>query len=276
MPTVPAPSTQLYYELHGPESGDPLVLIHGAGAQLVAWHPHFLQLLADAGFRLVLFDNRDVGLSERFTGTRSDYRVTNMSDDVLQLLDHLGIEKAHVAGQSLGGVIAQQLTLDHPDRVASLCIIYSSHSFEYLLSNPAVLAHAARTPPEDREGRIDYYIAGERLSGVDDLDNAYLRSLAETVVDRAWDPEGANRQSAAIHSSVASPERLSEILVPTSILHGREDPIISFESSLAMGRLITGADVHILADMGHQIRPTHWPEFLRAFERNRDRARAAS
>lgn len=273
MPYTTSSTVKLFYETSGPATGDPLVLIHGASAQMIAWHPDFVAALEQAGFLVIRFDNRDVGLSQRFDGASSAYDVSDMSDDVTRLLDHLRITSAHIVGQSLGGVIAQQFVLDHPERASSVCLIYTAHSFEHLIQDEEAIRLASEPPATDREHRIAQYIAAERVSGLDELSDDYVRALAERVVDRAWDPAGAARQMEAVQRSAPHPERLREVAIPTALIHGRRDRRVSFHASLEMSRLIPDSEVHIFADMGHQVRPSNWIDIIRMLRRNVTRSR---
>ena len=130
MPHADLGPVQLYYEITGPADGEPLVLIHGLGAQLIAWHPGLVSLIEEAGFRVIRFDNRDVGFSEHYPG--KSYGISDMADDVHELIDHLGVAPVHVVGQSMGGMIRQELALRHPCDVASVTLLYTTASSRHV------------------------------------------------------------------------------------------------------------------------------------------------
>lgn len=277
MPYADLPNATIYYELSGDPSGEPLVMIHGLGAQLIAWNAGLVALIEAAGFRVIRFDNRDVGLSSKFDGAADrGYQLSDMSDDVASLLDHLGLERAHVIGQSMGGMIAQQFAIDHPDRVSSLCVVYSVPGPGYFTDDEEVWSVRNEPMPEDREGRIAQFVRRERLSGLQGFDDEWIAEFAARVIDRDGDSSGADRQAAAMDGAPDRTGLLRRITVPTAVIHGRDDRLISFEGGIAVARAIPGAELHVFPDMGHETRPTYWPDFVRILERNVLRSRAGA
>jgi pimeloyl-ACP methyl ester carboxylesterase len=270
MPYAPVGSIELYYELSGPEDGEPLVLIHGLGAQLIAWYPGFCELLEDAGFRVIRFDNRDAGLSTKLDGT--PYELQDMADDIVGLLDHLGVESAHVTGISMGGMLAQQVGISHPDRVRSLCIICSTPSNDFLIFEEEVQEVRNRPPARTREEGIQQYIEQERISGLDDLSEEWIQEFAAAVYDRGYHPKGQARQYTAVLDSPDRTHALKDVRIPTVVVHGRDDRLISFRGGIAIAEAVPDAELLVLADMGHQVRPRLWPEIVGAIRRTADRA----
>lgn len=274
MPYCTTPmNIELYYEVSGPEDGEPLMLVHGLGAQMIAWYPGFVEMLEGAGFRVIRFDNRDVGLSSKLDHA-PDYSLLDMAADVTHLMDHLGLSSAHIAGQSMGGMIAQQVALSFPARVRSLNIIYSAPDATFRLHDPAIEAVRSRRPSEDRDDRVRHYIEQERISGLEGFDEAWIQAFAESVIDRSYCPEGQARQSAAIAKASPRLEDLRKLSMPVAVLHGRSDPLLSFEGSIAMARFIDEAELCIFAGMKHQLPPRLWPDFTAIISRTAIRAGA--
>ncbi|MFC5729326.1 MULTISPECIES: alpha/beta fold hydrolase [Nocardioides] len=271
MPHVQTPSLRLYYELEGDPAAPPLVLIAGQGAQLTSWHPELRHLLIEQGFQLILFDNRDVGLSTKWQ-SGSHYEISDMANDVAELLDALEIDAAHVVGQSMGGMVAQQLTIDHPMRVLSLCSIYSAPSIEHLGDDPEVWAIREQEPATERESAIAQYIERESLCGLAEYTPEWIRAHAEATYDRCYCPEGADRQMAAVRSSPDRTLGLRQVNVPTAVLHGLADRLIDTSGGYATALAVPGAELHTYADMGHQLVPSLFGDYVRVITRNISRA----
>ncbi|MHC6595119.1 alpha/beta fold hydrolase [Arthrobacter sp. C152] len=264
-------SAQLCYETSGPADGEPLVLIHGLGAQLIAWYPGFCQKLEAAGFRVIRVDNRDVGLSSKHPGL--DYSLWDMAEDIAGLLDTLGIESAHVAGASMGGMIAQLLAASRPDRVRSLCVMFSAPGPAYLSDNDEeVRCVLEQQPATDRESAIQQWITSERISGLEGLDESWIEEFAASIYDRSYSPDGFERQARALRSSPDLSELLQSISAPTAVIHGRNDRLISFQGGIASAQAIPDSELHVYADMGHQVKPELWDDFVRVIARTASRA----
>ena len=277
MPLADLGNVQLYYELSGPVDGEPLVLIQGLGAQSISWPPGFVALLQAERFRIVLFDNRDVGLSTWFSAadTEQPYVLKDMSDDVAHLLDYLGLEQAHIVGQSMGGMIAQQFAIDHPDRTLSLISIYSAPApLADLVSSDAPQSPArSGSWPTDREGAIQRYIDQEMVSGLEEYDDEWIRAYAERVIDRAYNPSGQQRQMAALRDAPDRRPGLANVAVPAAVIHGRNDPLIGFRGGIATAEALPNAELHIFTEMAHQVKPSYWPDYVRIISRTAARAR---
>jgi len=272
MPYVQLRNVRLCYERAGDPAAPPVLLIAGQGAQLISWPPDFIGRLVKAGFHVITFDNRDVGLSTKCE-TQPEYDLKDMAKDTAGLLDGLGVPCAHVVGQSMGGMIAQQLAIDHPDHVASLCSIYSAPSPDYLTKDPQIWSIRNRTPPPDRESRILQYIKNERISGLEEFSEEWIRSYAETTIDRCYHPQGGARQMAAIHRSGDRTDLLANVRIPTAVIHGLVDRLIDMAGGIATAVSVPDAELHVYADMGHQILPSLWPDYVRVIERMARRAK---
>lgn len=271
MPHVQTPSLELYYEVEGDPAGPVVVLIAGQSAQLTSWHPDLRNLLIEQGFRVILFDNRDVGLSSKWE-SGDLYEISDMANDVAELLDALDIDAAHIVGQSMGGMIAQQLTIDHPARVLSLCSIYSTPSLEHLGSDPAVWSIREQEPAKDREGAIAQFIERESLGGLRDYTPEWFRAHAEATYDRCYYPEGIERQMAAVRRTPDRTPGLRDVKVPTVVLHGLADRLIDASGGYATALAVPGAELHTYAGMGHQLVPSLFEEYVCVISRNIARA----
>jgi pimeloyl-ACP methyl ester carboxylesterase len=280
---------ELEYESLGGPDDPPLVLIMGLGAQLIDWPDEFCDQLAGQGFRVIRFDNRDAGLSTGFdelgppdlaavlSGDRSaaPYRLADMAEDTAGLLDALGIASAHIAGASLGGMVAQQLIVDHPDRVRSLSSIMSmtgDHSVGR--PTPEAAAVLGRPPVASRADAIANAVAGSRVIGSPGfpVDDAERLRRATSKYDRAYRPFGTLRQYAA---AAASPDRtaaLRGVTVPTVVIHGDSDPLIDVSGGRATAAAVPGAELVIVPGMGHDLPRDAWPEIVDAIVRTAKRA----
>ena len=281
MPTTEVNGVTIHYEERG--AGQPLLLIMGLGGQLTDWPPTLVDLLA-RHFRVILFDNRDIGLSSEIdhpppgpwptfraavTGRqrRPPYRLSDMAKDTVGLLDHLGIASAQVAGVSMGGMIAQQLAIDFPSRVAGLVSIMSTTGNRRVgRPAPSLVARLAvrRPPPADApideivDQAIDLY---EAISGpARDLEAA--RRVVRPSIERSYRPAGTARQLAAIQGSPDRTRALGRVEVPTLVVHGRVDPLVRLSGGLATADAVPGARLVVFPEMGHDLPSARWPELL--------------
>jgi pimeloyl-ACP methyl ester carboxylesterase len=281
---------ELEYESLGRPDDPALVLIMGLGAQLIDWPEEFCEQLAGQGFRVIRFDNRDAGLSTGFDelgppdlaavfgGDRSaaPYLLADMAADAAGLLDALGVGSAHIAGASLGGMVAQQLTIDHPDRVRSLGSIMSMTG-DHAVGRPTPEAAAllGRPPAASRAEAIANGVAGSQVirSPGFPVDEAERLRRATATYDRAYRPIGTLRQYAA---AAASPDRttaLRGVTAPTVVIHGDSDPLIDVSGGRATAAAVPGAELVIIPGMGHDLPRDAWPEIVDAIVRNTKRAR---
>jgi pimeloyl-ACP methyl ester carboxylesterase len=263
----------LCYDVSGPEQGEPLVLISGHGEQMIGWQPAFCALLVEEGFRVVRFDNRDVGLSTKFESAdpATPYTLGDMAGDVVKLIAFLGYDSAHIVGRSMGGMIAQQLALSFSHQVRSMCCIFAMPSLEFLVNDPEMQELLSRPPAGDRDGAIRQYVERKQLTG-SGYDAAWLTEYAETVYDRSYYPAGAARHSAAFAQQRDRLPELAKLELPSAVIHGRDDRLLSYEGSIATAAAIPDAELHVYSGMGHDMRSDLWPEFVRVIARTAARA----
>ncbi|HEX6835443.1 MAG TPA: alpha/beta fold hydrolase [Polyangia bacterium] len=261
MPRAHANGIELEYESFGDPKKPPLVMIMGLGAQMIVWPDELCQLIAQKGFHVIRYDNRDVGGS---TKPATGYTLDDMADDAAGLLDALDLPSAHVVGASMGGFIAQLFALRHPARVRSLCIIMSSTGARDVGgAAPDILPMLMQPVPLEREASIDYRLAiGRRLSSPDyPFDEARIRAIIAAAYDRCFFPLGAQRQLAAVMAAPDRTARLAEVRAPTLVLHGSADPIVAPSGGEAIARAIPGARLHVFPGMGHDLPAALWPTF---------------
>jgi pimeloyl-ACP methyl ester carboxylesterase len=282
---ISANGIALEVEDHGSPAGEPLVLIMGLGMQLVAWHPEFVAMLVARGFRVIRFDNRDIGLSQRFDQfgvpnlaldsirfavgmkVNAPYSVADMADDTAGLLDALGLRSAHVCGASMGGMIAQQLAVRHPQRVRSLTLMMTS-SGSRRLPGPSLKVRGALLSrpddPSDLNSVIAHYVRLYRLIGSPDYpaSDAYLNERLGHAVRRSYRPAGTARQMVAIAADGNRSALLAQIRQPTQIIHGKADPLVPVEAGHDLAAKIPGAEMDLIAGMGHDLPVPLWPRFV--------------
>jgi pimeloyl-ACP methyl ester carboxylesterase len=289
MPDVRSNGIGIHYETFG-DPGDPaLLLVMGLGAQMIDWPEEFCTGLAARGFYVIIFDNRDIGLSTWlddlgtpdlaaiFGGDLSaaPYLLGDLAADTAGLLKALGVERAHVVGASMGGMIVQQLAIDHPDVVASLCSIMSMTGDRTNgLPTPEAAAVLMRPPAADRDAVLASAVAGARVIGSPGYPAAEdeLLRRAAAKYDRAYHPVGTLRQYAAILASPDRTEALHGVTVPTLIIHGEADPLIDVSGGRATAAAIPGAELLVVPGMGHDLPRPLWPEVTEAIVTNTTRA----
>ena len=282
---ISANGIALEVEDHGSPSGEPLVLIMGLGMQLVAWHPDFVAMLVARGFRVIRFDNRDIGLSQRLDNlgvpnlavesvkfalgmkVKAPYTVADMADDTAGLLDAMGIASAHICGASMGGMIAQQLAVRHPTRVRSLTLIMTS-SGSRKLPGPTLKVRSALisrpADPNNLQSVIEHYVKLYRLIGSPGYPapEAYLQERLGMAVRRSYRPNGTARQMIAIAADGNRSPLLAQIRPPTQIIHGKADPLVPVAAGLDLAAKIAGAEIDLIAGMGHDLPTELWPRFV--------------
>jgi pimeloyl-ACP methyl ester carboxylesterase len=282
MPRARANGIELEYETFGDPGARPLLLIMGLGAQMISWPDDFCSQLADRGFHVIRFDNRDSGLSTWMEDAghadvmaamngdaRPAYHLDDLAADAVGLLDALGIEAAHIVGASMGGFIAQLVAINHPDRVLSLTSIMSGPSgVEGVPPKPEGLAVLLVSPPTTREERIEEAMSARRvlLGPGDPFDEAYERGRAERAVDRAYYPSGIGRQLVAVLAAERRLERLNEIRVPTLVIHGVDDVLVPVENGRLVAQAVPGARLLEFEGMGHDLPRRVWQQGLDAIE----------
>src|SRR4051812_33070136 len=276
---------ELCYETFG-DSGNPAVLlIMGLGTQMIAWHEDFCAQLAERGFFVIRYDNRDVGHSTKFSSsppptprellTRkipgAPYTLDDMADDGAGLLDALGIDAAHVVGASMGGMIAQVLAGRHPGRVLSLVSIMSTTGNRWK-GQPAlrVFPFLLRKPATDREIQISRVMKLFKVVGSPgfERDEAELREMLELSFERGSDPAGMARQLGAIVASGDRTAAVRRISAPTLVIHGTKDKMVRLSGGRATARAIPGARLMLVPGMGHDLPRGAWPQILDGIVRN--------
>ena len=277
MPRAVLPTgIELEYDEIGDTGDRPLVLIAGLGAQMITWHDDFCARLAGQGFRVIRFDNRDVGLSSKIEDG-SSYVLRDMAGDVGGLLDLLGVDAAHIVGASMGGMIAQQFAIDHAGRALSLTSIYSTTGRPGVgTPTPEAFARLTVQTGPTREERIASSIATSRVIWADTaqypFDEELARWRAEASVDRCYYPVGTARQLVAIQASGDRTEALGRLGVPALVIHGSADPLVTISGGHATAEAIPGAELLVLEGMGHVVHPLAWDEIVEAIAKVAARA----
>jgi pimeloyl-ACP methyl ester carboxylesterase len=276
---------EIVFDTLGDPSGSPILLIMGLGAQMIGWRDEFCEKLASRGYWVIRYDNRDVGLSTKFDDSgvpnmlkmliassqgetlESPYTIKDMADDGVGLLDALEIEKAHVVGVSMGGMIAQSMAIHHPTRLASLISIMSSTGESDLPPPTAEALAVLTTPaPTDREGYIEKSVENwQVLSGPKSSpDENLIREYAGLKFDRGIHPAGIARQMAAILASGGRRESLKSVTTPTLVIHGDVDPLVPVEGGVDTADAIPGTELIIIEGMGHDLPIELWPQLIDA------------
>jgi pimeloyl-ACP methyl ester carboxylesterase len=289
MASVTANGITIEYEEQG--EGEPLLLVMGLGGQLIDWPPAFVDVLADEGFRVIRFDNRDAGLSSEMSSEppsagqiarglllrrppETEYRLADMAADAVGLLDALGIDGAHVAGVSMGGMIAQSMAIHHPQRVRTMTSIMSTTG-NRRVGRPKIglVLRALRRPVPTRDTAVEMGIETFRHICGPTFDPDEFRRMVEASVSRSFRPAGTARQTAAI---LASPDRtgdLRRLQAPTLVIHGMLDPLVRPSGGLATAEAVPGARLLMFNDMAHDLPPTRFREMAGAIADNAARGR---
>jgi pimeloyl-ACP methyl ester carboxylesterase len=285
-----AGDVEICFETFGNPEDPALLLVMGLAMQMLGWHEDLCEELAGRGFFVIRYDNRDVGRSTRMTGSpptmwqlirrdkrAASYQLTDMANDGIAILDHLGISKAHVVGASMGGMIAQTLTAQHPDRVLSLTSIMSNTGSMWSgQPKPGPMRMLLGAVPRDREAYIERIAKLFTMIGSPGFppDEEELRARAGMAYDRGINPAGSARQLAAIIASGDRSPMLASIHVPTLVIHGDSDRLVAPSGGKATARAIPGARLMTVEGMGHDIPRAVWPRLVDAIAENAGRAAA--
>ena len=276
---------KIFYRDYGREDGDPVLMVHGLGAQLVHWQPHLISFLQDNNFRPIAYDNRDVGLSSRFAATpsfvldyikyflrlpiKSEYKIDDMADDGIQLLETLKIEKAHIFSTSMGGMIAQIISAQYPEKVKTFTLIASTASTPSPINAPTravreIMLQRSKNPNASYEEIIKREIKMVSLIGMEgrEVDTPEFRKETIENLDRSKDGSGYARQLLSILASKDRLKKIKKIKAPTLIIHGKDDPMIHVKNAYRMHKLIPHSRLKIIKNMRHLIEP----EVLKQFE----------
>ena len=284
LPTAKANGIEICYDAVGNASDPTVLLVMGLGGQLIQWEPELCGMIAERGFHVVRFDNRDVGLSTHLEGGGVDvfgllnaeasgspsvsvpYLLSDMADDAVGLLDHLGVDRAHVVGVSMGGMIAQSIALAHPGRVLTLTSIMSTtgdpdvgHPTAEAMA--ALVAPPAQTREEAQEGTVrQAHVWGS--PGLFDEDD--LRRLAGESWDRSHEPLGVARQLAAILASGSRSSGLATLAIPSLVIHGTADTLVQPSGGERTAEVIPDAKLFLVEGMGHDLPRPLWPTLVDA------------
>jgi pimeloyl-ACP methyl ester carboxylesterase len=281
-----AGAIELAYDVFG-DRGEPLVLVMGIGAQRIFWDLELCEQLVAAGFRVVRFDHRDLGESTRLDAPvprpfpliarrlanlsiDAPYTLSDMAADVIGLLDHLAIDRAHVVGASLGGMIGQHLAIEHPSRLASLTAIMTTPGGRRFLPEPFALRAMFGPQPRTAEeaGRTVAQLFATIGSPLWPIDADRLRAIGEAAHAKGPSPRGFLRQFAAMQASGDRSAKLVDVRVPTLVIHGTRDPLIPIAAGRALAHLIPNATWLPIAGMGHDLPPHLWPVYVAAIRRH--------
>ncbi len=280
------------FERFGDPQARPVLLIMGLGTQMLGWPDGFCRVMVDRGAQVIRFDNRDIGLSTHITDapapdvsaaltgdlSSASYKLSDMAGDTVGLLDALELQSAHVVGASMGGMIAQTVAIEYPDRIRSLTSIMSTTG-DPSVGQPTrpALAALLSPPATSREQAIERTLAIVRVIGSPgfELDEAEIRRRTGLAYDRSNDPVGVARQLVAIAASGDRTAALSAVRVPTLVVHGADDPLVDVSGGRATARAIAGAELAVLEGMGHDLPRGLWVEIAGRIGALAERADAA-
>lgn len=284
------PDVELCYQTFGDPDGEPLLLVMGLSGPMTWWDRAFCEQLADAGFHVVRYDNRDTGRSSRikapvrrdqlvraFATGRANvpYTMSDLAGDAVALLDHLGIESAHLAGVSMGGMIAQTVAVEHPARVRSLSSISSTTGRRSVgWQHPALLPRLIAPRKAGRDAYVESSLAMWSLIGSTayPTDPEALRARAHETFDRGVSASGVVRQMLAILTQGDRTPRLRSLRVPALVIHGTADKMVHVSGGRSTAAAIPGAELVLVDGMGHDLPPDLFPTFVEAIARTADRA----
>lgn len=272
MPYAKNGEVNLYYEVYGPDDGPTLLMIEGYTAQLVGWEKGFVGKLNERGIRTVLLDNRDVGLSGQLgtpheTGKR--YDISDMANDVVAVAKASGAERFHIMGESMGGMIAQQIITNYPESVKSATIMFTTPDYR----DPQWMSSAESSDSGSNEGleeaetraeAIEMFVSRERACHVGSsyaFDESWARELGGITYDRCYRTDGWRRQKAAIEDFSISQRQLARFTRPVALIHGKKDPFFSPKSAMRLSELLDDSELHIYPGMAHEIPRPLWDDF---------------
>jgi pimeloyl-ACP methyl ester carboxylesterase len=280
---------ELCYQEMGDADGEPLLLVMGLGTQMIAWDEGFCGLLAERGFRVVRFDNRDIGRSTKIAsagvprrvdmmmGRRAGaaYLLRDMAADTFGLLDHLGIDAAHMVGASMGGMIVQTMAIEQPERVRSLVSIMSNTGSRWTgMPSRKAMAVLMGRPPRGRDAAIERSVKTFRVIGSPGypFDEEGVRRISGRSYDRGHSAAAVLRQLHAITASGDRTQALRGVRVPTTVIHGNRDPLVRPAGGRATASAIPNARLRMIDGMGHDLPRQLWPVFAEEIAANAVRA----
>ena len=275
MPQIEANGITLEYDEHGDPAAPPMLLVMGLGAQMTLWPMELVEALVARGFRVIRYDNRDIGLSHKMDGAKAPgivklmvlsrfglkprvpYTLADMAADGIGLLDALGISKAHVVGASMGGMIAQHMAFSHPERVITLTSIMSTTGHRKLPpgKREAISVLTRRPASMEEDVLVEHGIKVARAIGSRGFpfDEDRVRDRTRTLIRRSFYPAGMPRQLAAIIADGDRRERLKTVKVPTLVIHGEDDPLVPLPGGQDTARHVPGARLETIPGMGHDL-----------------------
>lgn len=285
-----SPGVELCYQTFGEAGDPPLLLVMGLGGPMTWWDAGFCELLAERGFFVIRFDNRDAGRSSKLSGrisrltlvraaaglpVRAPYSMADLADDALGLLDHLGIDRAHIAGMSMGGMIVQTMALAHPERVLSLTSIMSTTGRRTVgWQHPSILPRLLGRRDTEREAYVATSVAYGKVIG----SPAYpepeesARQRAEATWERGLNPAGVMRQMVAILTQPDRTPSLADLPMPTLVIHGLADKMVHVSGGRSTSSAVPGSDLLLIDGMGHDLPKPLWRTFADAISRTAARS----
>jgi pimeloyl-ACP methyl ester carboxylesterase len=260
---------EIYYETFGDPGDPPLLLVNGLGGQCINYHEDWCAMFVARGLHVVRFDNRDVGLSSKFDSAPEGdhgeaYSISDMAGDAIAVLGAIGVERTHVMGLSMGGMIVQVMAIEHPHRLLSMTSVMS-HTGEagYGQPTPEAFARLTAPPAVDRESFISGHVDGLRVWGSPAFaDEARWRRDAGRAFDRCFHPSGTMRQSRAILAAPPRAGLLRQVTTPTLVIHGDRDTLIDASGGRRTAELVPGARFEIIEGMGHDYPPQLWGRWV--------------
>ena len=284
---------EIYYRDYGPNNGDPILLVQGLGGQSINWPQHLIEFLIENNFRPIVFDNRDTGLSSRIESTsfddqnrdntiiksyiryflrlsiKSEYTIDDMAEDAVSVLNALDIEKAHILGISMGGMIAQIIASNHPNRLKTFTLIASTASTPSPFNGPTrkvrkLLMDRTKNPNstlDERINRTRKIFKEIGYQGIDLNTEQFYKEVSSSIERGGADDTGFGRQITAILGSKNRIKKIKSISAPTLIIHGKEDPLIKVRNAYKMKKLIENSELIIIPDMRHLIEPPVFNQF---------------
>ena len=294
MTTADLCKVSIKYEITG--EGPPLLLVMGLNSQLIHWNPDLVAQIADRGFTVITFDNRDIGLSTKMTSepagigrilaslvshrmARAEYLMSDMADDAARLLDHLGIDAAHVVGVSMGGMIAQSIAIGHPSKVLTLTSIMSNTgdrkhgkpAMSLLRKMARLLGGQPNADGTISKKLLNNGVEATRLISGPHFDEAEERVMVQRAFERNFTPAGTMRQMMAISASPDRTTGLRKVTAPTLVIHGLVDPLVQPSGGMATARAVPGSRLLMFPDMGHDLPRNRWAEIVDAIVTNSQR-----
>jgi pimeloyl-ACP methyl ester carboxylesterase len=253
---------ELYYETFGFEADPALLLVNGLGSQCTNYRVEWCERFVAAGFFVIRFDNRDVGLSTDYdeAGLTAAYTVDDMAADAVAVLDAASVDRAHVLGLSMGGMIAQLLAIDHPDRLLSVTSLMSTTGDPDVgLPSPEALEHILASAPADREGYLQHQLTSIRTWGSPAVfDEDWIRLVNGEAYDRAFRPDGQARQLLALRAASSRTEALGRVHLPFLVLHGDQDRLVDPSGGRRTAEAVPGARFELIEGLGHDYPPAYW------------------